>query len=381
MDMIRKNFSSYSVLLSCTGLWPYDKSVIATIGRITYTLLNLSVIGIQLSMIRSVELTSYNITTALSYSVLIFLCLLRYLSFVINFPTIKTVYRNYEENLSILKNPVELDMFRRHMVKGRRLIFMYIVISCGSAVFSITPLMVSTLLHSKYQVGYLRMYGFFVSEQGQKTDLISFHVVIVTVMSFLSVAGTESSLAVFTAYFCGLFEIASYRIENAVNKVLNPVISKSIELEPFLEVHRRAIEMVQYLSKEFTISYLLAVILSIASFAVALNRLLLATNNMRDMENLIFSISLVLLYLIIMSLNNYVGQGVKDSSIQVYYDTYNSLWYCIPPKSQKLLLFLLMRTKDELQYDLAGLFTPCYEGFSMMMSSSFSYFTFLYSTQ
>nr|XP_033323499.1 uncharacterized protein LOC117218886 [Megalopta genalis] len=139
--------------------------------------------------------------------------------------------------------------------------------------------------------------------------------------------------------------------------------------------------LVKNLTQELAVSYLLAIIIVVASFAINLYRLLLASNNLRDVENLIFTVGLTLLQFIILFLNNYIGQGLKDSSIQVYYDTCNSLWYCIPPKSQKLLLFLLLRSKDETQYDLAGLFTPCYEGFSMMMSSSFSYFTFLYSTQ
>ncbi|XP_078051405.1 uncharacterized protein LOC144477551, partial [Augochlora pura] len=272
MDMLRKNYSSYSALLSCTGLWPYDHSVMGVIGRVTYTLLNLSIIGIQLSTIKSVEATSYNITTALSYSTPIFLCLLRYLSFVINFPSLRSVYGSYENDLKTFKNPIEQDMLRRHMRKGRRITIIYIVIGCGLAAVSISTIVVSTVLHSKYQLYYLRMYGFFVTEQGQKTDLISLHFVLVTVISFLSVVGTESSIAVVTAYFSGLFEIASYRIEKSVNNVLSSVISKSINVQPFLEVHRRALQLIQNLSKEFSLSYLLAVTVSIVSFAVALNR-------------------------------------------------------------------------------------------------------------
>ncbi|XP_078051648.1 uncharacterized protein LOC144477785 [Augochlora pura] len=129
MDLLRKNFSSYSVLLSCTGLWPYDQSVITTIGRVTYTFLNLSIIGIQLSTIRSVEATSYNIVTALSYSAPVFLCLLRYLSFVVNFSTVKSVYENYENDFNRFNDPIEQDMLKRHMERGRRITLIYIGIT------------------------------------------------------------------------------------------------------------------------------------------------------------------------------------------------------------------------------------------------------------
>ncbi|XP_076383543.1 uncharacterized protein LOC143260812 [Megalopta genalis] len=382
MDMLRKNFSSYSVLLSYTGLWPYGKSVVGTICRIGYTLLTLAVIGIQLSTMGSVEATSYNIATALSYSTPMLLCLLRYHSFLVNFPTLRSLYDNYENDLKSFKNLVELGMFTKHIQKGRRLVFVYIAIACALSVFSFTIIMIPTILHSKYQVYYLRVFGFFVSEQGLNTDLICLHVVIVSVMSFISVAGTESSLAIYTAYFCSLFEIASYRVQNAVNNVINSVaISKPIDIQPSVDLHRRAVQLLKYLTEKFAVTYLVAIAVSIVSFAISLYRLVLAIDNVTDVVNLILSAGLVITHLIIMFLNNYIGQELMDSSIQVNYDTYNSLWYCIPPESQKLLLFLLMRTKNEARYDLAGLFSPCHEGFSMMMSSSFSYFTFLYSTK
>ncbi|XP_076378725.1 uncharacterized protein LOC117218886 isoform X2 [Megalopta genalis] len=381
MEVLRTNYSTYSTLLNITGLWPYDKSLSAVILRTVYSVLSASLIGIQIYSVTTVEYSPVNVITSLSYGAPLLLFLLRYLGFIANFEVLRSVYGNYENDFNTFKDPVEQDMLRRHMVKGRRLVLVYIGISCGLAVFALTTILVPTILHSKYQLHYLRMYGFYFNEQGRKTDLVSIHLLLVSTMGYLLIAGTESTLAVYTAYFCGLFEVASYRIENEVNNVINSVISKSLDIRSTVEVHRRAMELVKNLTQELAVSYLLAIIIVVASFAINLYRLLLASNNLRDVENLIFTVGLTLLQFIILFLNNYIGQGLKDSSIQVYYDTCNSLWYCIPPKSQKLLLFLLLRSKDETQYDLAGLFTPCYEGFSMMMSSSFSYFTFLYSTQ
>ncbi|XP_076378712.1 uncharacterized protein LOC117218887 isoform X2 [Megalopta genalis] len=388
MEVLRTNYSTYSTLLNITGLWPYDKSLSAVILRTVYTVLSVSLIGIQIYSVTKVDNSPVKVITSLSLVAPILVSLLRYLGFIAKFGVLRSVYGNYENDFNTFKDPVEQDMLRRHMEKGRRLVLAYIGISCGLVVFSLVTLLVPTILHSKYQLHYLRMYGFYFNEQGRKTDLVSMQLLLVSTMGYLSIAGTESTLAVYTAYFCGLFEVASYRIQNEVNNVINSVISKSLDIRSTVEVHRRAMEMVKNLTQELAVSYLLAVITVVASFAINLYRqnnllrqLLLASNNSRDVENLIFTVGLNLLHFIILFLNNYIGQGVKDSSIQVYYDTCNSLWYCIPPKSQKLLLFLLLRSKNEIQYDLAGLFTPCYEGFSMMMSSSFSYFTFLYSTQ
>ncbi|XP_076378724.1 uncharacterized protein LOC117218886 isoform X1 [Megalopta genalis] len=386
MEVLRTNYSTYSTLLNITGLWPYDKSLSAVILRTVYSVLSASLIGIQIYSVTTVEYSPVNVITSLSYGAPLLLFLLRYLGFIANFEVLRSVYGNYENDFNTFKDPVEQDMLRRHMVKGRRLVLVYIGISCGLAVFALTTILVPTILHSKYQLHYLRMYGFYFNEQGRKTDLVSIHLLLVSTMGYLLIAAMLiyskfSQIIPQLVHKNRQFKKNSYRIENEVNNVINSVISKSLDIRSTVEVHRRAMELVKNLTQELAVSYLLAIIIVVASFAINLYRLLLASNNLRDVENLIFTVGLTLLQFIILFLNNYIGQGLKDSSIQVYYDTCNSLWYCIPPKSQKLLLFLLLRSKDETQYDLAGLFTPCYEGFSMMMSSSFSYFTFLYSTQ
>ncbi|XP_076378713.1 uncharacterized protein LOC117218887 isoform X3 [Megalopta genalis] len=386
MEVLRTNYSTYSTLLNITGLWPYDKSLSAVILRTVYTVLSVSLIGIQIYSVTKVDNSPVKVITSLSLVAPILVSLLRYLGFIAKFGVLRSVYGNYENDFNTFKDPVEQDMLRRHMEKGRRLVLAYIGISCGLVVFSLVTLLVPTILHSKYQLHYLRMYGFYFNEQGRKTDLVSMQLLLVSTMGYLSIAAMLiyskfSQIIPQLVHKNRQFKKNSYRIQNEVNNVINSVISKSLDIRSTVEVHRRAMEMVKNLTQELAVSYLLAVITVVASFAINLYRLLLASNNSRDVENLIFTVGLNLLHFIILFLNNYIGQGVKDSSIQVYYDTCNSLWYCIPPKSQKLLLFLLLRSKNEIQYDLAGLFTPCYEGFSMMMSSSFSYFTFLYSTQ
>ena len=46
---------------------------------------------------------------------------------------------------------------------------------------------------------------------------------------------------------------------------------------------------------------------------------------------------------------------------------YDSTWYYIPLKAQKLLLFVMLRSLKECEFNLSGLFVPCYEGFSAVI--------------
>ncbi|XP_078051560.1 uncharacterized protein LOC144477700 isoform X3 [Augochlora pura] len=256
-----------------------------------------------------------------------------------------------------------------------------IVMSSLVAAYVTVAVLVPTVLRSKLQLHYLHMFGFFYTESDQRTDWVSVQLVLVSVAGQFTLAGTEASLAVFSAYLCGLFDIASYRLKNAVNKMVNSVTVELIDIRSAIEVHQRAVELATNLTKNMMLSYLAAIVAVVASFAINLYRFLLATKQLEDVENLAFSCNLLVSHIIIMFLNNFNGQKLITTSIEFFHQTYNTLWYYIPPKSQKMLLFVLMKSVSEVQFDLAGLFTPCYEGFSMMMSSSFSYFTVLYSIQ
>ncbi|XP_076383537.1 uncharacterized protein LOC117218901 isoform X3 [Megalopta genalis] len=348
MDVFRESYSTYCFVLCMTGLWPDDESLLTRIQRVAFTLLIISCIVVQATTLKTAELTLYNALIMLSYSFPMILYFLRYSWFVMNISEIRAVFESIGRDYSTMKDPLELGMFMKHMAETRRVIMAYIVLAALIAAYIIVAILVPTILHSKLQLRYLRMFGFFYNEENAQTDWVGLQLVLVSVLGQLALVGTEASGAVFSAYLCGLFEIT---------------------------------RLAAQLGKCMTYSYLMAIVAVVLSFAVNLYRLLLAAKNADDVENLFFSASLTLSHILIMFLDNHSGQKLVSTSVEVFHETYNSLWYCIPPRSQKLLLFLLMRSIEEVQYNFAGLFVPCYEGFSMLMSSSFSYFTVLISVQ
>ncbi|XP_043580626.1 uncharacterized protein LOC122566848 isoform X2 [Bombus pyrosoma] len=70
-----------------------------------------------------------------------------------------------------------------------------------------------------------------------------------------------------------------------------------------------------------------------------------------------------------------------DRSQDVFKESYNSTWYCMPIKAQKLLLFMMLRSSTESVINLFGFFVASHVGFSKLLSTSFSYFTVIYSSQ
>ena len=42
---------------------------------------------------------------------------------------------------------------------------------------------------------------------------------------------------------------------------------------------------------------------------------------------------------------------------------YDSTWYSIPLKAQKLLLLIMLKSLQQYEFNLSGIFVSCYEGF------------------
>ncbi|XP_076643157.1 uncharacterized protein LOC143353590 [Halictus rubicundus] len=265
------------------------------------------------------------------------------------------------------------------MKRTRRIFLMFLGLSILAIAFVSLRLVTPTILRSKYQLYSLRFFGFFYTEQSRQADWACVHLSLTTAIGLLTIACTEGSLAVFALYLCGLFEIVSYRIRKTVDNAAQLMTSNQIDIGPAIVMHQRAFKLSQSVGDSLLISYLLAIVVVIVSFAVNLYRASLLLLENTQLEETLMAIVVVVTHIVIMFLNNYSGQQLCNTCNYVYDETYNSMWYAIPPKSQKLLLLVLMRSANEVQLTLAGLFVPCYQGFTMMMSSSFSYFTVLYS--
>ncbi|XP_076378848.1 uncharacterized protein LOC117223883 isoform X3 [Megalopta genalis] len=302
------------------------------------------------STLKLVETSLYNSLQVLSFTFPLLLFLFRYVGFITSFPIVKFVFDSVEYDYVATKDPIEADLFTKQIEEARQVVTALVVLAVAEIFSLCVLLLVPTLLQSNLQIHYLHFFGFLYPERSTQTDWASVQVIIVTSLGLLAIACTESSLAVFVAYLCGLLEIASYRLRTVVDEMANSatVPSNVIDVGPAMELHQRAVELVY-----------------------------LAVGDISDLENIFVSVQMVVVHLLIVFVNNHSGQKLINTSVELFHDVYNSSWYRVPLKSQKLLLFILMRSSVELQFSLAGLFVPCYEGFSMMVSSSFSYFTMI----
>ncbi|KAG7213207.1 hypothetical protein KM043_002519 [Ampulex compressa] len=109
-----------------------------------------------------------------------------------------------------------------------------------------------------------------------------------------------------------------------------------------------------------------------------LQQALLVMNDMPELLNAASHLSANLIYLFF---TNFLGQSIMDHSSSIFTDAYCAPWYAISSPAQHMLLIAMQRSMEGWAISVAGVFVPCFEGFSMIMRMAMSYFMALRSLQ
>ncbi|XP_014478948.1 PREDICTED: uncharacterized protein LOC106746665 [Dinoponera quadriceps] len=188
--------------------------------------------------------------------------------------------------------------------------------------------------------------------------LILLHMAASTFIGTFILMATLPMFIAFLAYVCGMFRIASYRIEQA----LSNDISRKIGPRNVIRIHKEIIYAVDIHRKA------MKSVFQILSFG-------------GDKDELFLHLSYVSFNLSYMFLANYTAQEVTDHNDHVFVTTYNAQWYAVPLRIQRMILFLLQKGTKTFSLNIGGLIIGSLESFASLLSVSISYFTVIYSTQ
>ncbi|KAL0126419.1 hypothetical protein PUN28_005057 [Cardiocondyla obscurior] len=78
---------------------------------------------------------------------------------------------------------------------------------------------------------------------------------------------------------------------------------------------------------------------------------------------------------------NYGGQELLNHGLKMFKTTYNGLWYAVPLRTQKLLLFIMQKETLNIGLTCGGIFVISLEGFATLANAAVSYFTLIYSVK
>ncbi|XP_029673344.1 uncharacterized protein LOC115241641 [Formica exsecta] len=194
-------------------------------------------------------------------------------------------------------------------------------------------------------------------------------------------------LIAFIQYICGMFRIASYRIENAMQIYISQDINlqkKSSVLKSIIsavDMHRKAMKFLDHFISKFEISFMLLIIFGVITLSFNIFRMFQVASSGYNVEQFLLSFLIILVCILYMFLSNFVGQEIINHNNDVYATAYNVCWYTAPLHIQKLILFLLQRGSKTFGVNVGGLFVASLECFATLVKASVSYFTVMYSVQ
>ncbi|XP_018342448.1 PREDICTED: uncharacterized protein LOC108748677 [Trachymyrmex septentrionalis] len=186
-------------------------------------------------------------------------------------------------------------------------------------------------------------------------------------------------------YICGMFKIASYRIEQAMT--INNLQKKEKEIMIYkqiiyaVNVHRKAMELCKSLISCFEGLFFSLIAVGVFNLSLNLYRIFQTISVISDKEEITLHFIIVIVTLLYMFLANYAGQEITDHNDYIFFIAYNVRWYIAPLHIQKMILFLLQIGNKAFGLHIGGLFVASLNCFASLASASISYFTVLYSTQ
>ncbi|XP_039311551.1 uncharacterized protein LOC105202587 isoform X1 [Solenopsis invicta] len=245
-------------------------------------------------------------------------------------------------------------------------------------------------------------------DQEKYFNLILLHIFAIICTGTIAILATGTMFIAYFMHICGLFKIACYRIEHAINIHIqqNNITQKNKiwmtnGIIYAVDIHRTAMKLSTHLTS--TLETMMFLLIASAVTCTTLNMLqIFQIISSKNFEELFLPTVIITIILIYMFVGNYIGQLVIDHNSHVFFTTYNVQWYRAPLHIQRMILFLLQKESKKFTLTVGGLITASMECFAtvrflrlhiinkfhknkrlnlQLIKASVSYFTVIYSMQ
>ncbi|RLU26114.1 ObirOr5-9E27 [Ooceraea biroi] len=387
-------FYLHRISLVTLGLWPYDRTMLVQLRSCVFSLITISFIIFQLTTFLTTEWTIDFIVEILSISLFFLLCIIPYHFIWLDKHLVKHMLENLQRICSELKDENEIAIIKRygHIAKcvaiGLTLLAMW-----GLFVFTLLPILprifgIFSLLVNKsesYRKIYIRT-EYFVDEE-KYFYFILLHLYAAQYIAVGTLIGAGILVTGYSTYFCGLFNIASYRIKQAMrincDEVTNQKNKREInkKISQAVDIHRTALKLIEFLLCNFEGTYFVLIAIIILCLSLQLVGIFYAISFAFRMENFLIHCGFTVGILTCSLGINCVGQAITDHYNYIFSSAYNVRWYVASVRVQRLILFLLQKGTKPYNMKFGGIYTISLESFASLSTVSISYFTVIYSMQ
>ncbi|RLU21295.1 hypothetical protein DMN91_005668 [Ooceraea biroi] len=391
--VVDQHFSLNKMLLRAVALWPYRRTKLIDFHVFLILVIFISFILVQLTTFLTTECTPEMIIKSLCYTSDASMYVLTYTSFWLNVDTIRCLLEKFQYICDELTDEGEIAIIKQYGNGAKRFTIMFslcivsnISITCLLPVFprilrTFTSINVS---EEHFTVHVMREY-FIDQEKYYYCILLHFDVTIF--IGGIGCMATGTLLFGCIKYICGIFRIASYRIDQAMQTATlhHAVLSNNFilykKIVRAIDIHRKAVKLCDIITSNFVGTFFIMMIVCIISLSLNLYGLHRALMLRSTTEEYVAYVSLTATPLVYIFSVNYAGQKITDHHNYIFINVYNCKWYRTPLYIQRIILFLLRRGTNNNYLVFGGLAVLSLERAATMISTSISYFTVLYSTQ
>nr|AXM05166.1 odorant receptor [Campoletis chlorideae] len=378
------------ILLSCLGQWPSQRTLYKYLGRTSYAC---AVISVNVPMIirlfevwGDMDLVIDCISILLSQAG----TCMKFLNYIFNAEKIrKLIYRMQTDWKSDTFQP-HLEILKKYALEGKKLTQVYSVCMYMTLItFVFMPVMpklmdvIMPLNESRPLVYPLPLsYGNINVEKYYIPIMI--HADYAVFITVTTIVAMDTTYTVYVQHACGMFAAVGDRLHRLMESREHEFIDKSSEkkmekityqaIVDCIEMHRGAIKFANTIESSHTIVLLLVFGLSVVSMSVAGYQVIM--NLDKPNEAFRFAIFTLAQFFHVFYLS-WPGQKLIDHSLQIHDLVYESKWYETSPRSQKLMLLMMMRSIQPCKITAGKFFDMSFANFSLIMRTSMSYFTML----
>ncbi|XP_026824695.1 uncharacterized protein LOC109611485 isoform X1 [Ooceraea biroi] len=258
-----------------------------------------------------------------------------FISFWINTNNTKYFLDQLQHIYDELKDKNEIAIYEKYGYFGKRLTIILIVLSTctafGNSIILCLPYILDIVMPKN------ESYGIYIMEIMTKYFIVSekYYYLIFTYLNISCSAGiiayvaTTTMFISFFKHICGMFEIASYRIEQVMAIELLLDINTKNEILIYkkliyaVDIHRKAMEFAKYCLNKLEGSMLVFLIATVLCLSFNLFRIFHIESPTEKVEEVLLHFTAVAFIMVALFVPNNIGQEITDHSNSVYVTSYN----------------------------------------------------------
>ncbi|XP_019697075.1 uncharacterized protein LOC105183319 [Harpegnathos saltator] len=379
------------ILLLTIGLWPFERSKFTRLPMIvSYSVLITSIV-FPFAKFATPKCTSQCIIEVCSVAFFFISFPIKYYAFWSNMGTVKLALKIIQSTYDELTDDSEIAIIKKYGTMAKRYTYVLTLLVTNSMfVFILLPFwprildVVWPANESRPHLPLQITMEYFL-DQERYFYLFVLHANVIFCVGETTLLATGTIIIAYVQYTCGMFRVASYRMEQVMIGTLkrSDTEYKSLiykRLVYAIDMHRKATKFLKLILSKFEIFFFILLITIIITLSLNLYRVFYELSTGYNIEKLLISFIFLSSHYVYMFISNLNAQQIIDHNEHVFATVYNIQWYTAPLHIQKMILFLLQRGTKAFYITIAGLFAGSLEGFTMLTSMSISYFTFVYST-